>query len=285
MAKGSGGQAAGILVMAYGKRLYQHQAVDLAVSLRLRNPQIPLALVTEWPHHRTSRLFDHVIGLDGPRRHDCRPKLDMDLLTPFRRTLYIDSDGLAVRDVDFLFDRFAAREFVVHGSNISTGQWYGNVHMMCQLAGSLTVPKFNSGFMYFQDSTVTAGVFRTARKLTETYEQRGFDRFNGGIADEPLLSIGLARHGVRAVPTMPDASASLIGTLEPPEMDVLSGRATFLKYGRRMEPAIVHFAADHSSAWRREGATYRRQRRTLGPIKREMLAATESGRRVKERFR
>lgn len=275
MAIDSGVQAMGILVMAYGKKLYHRQAADLAASLRLHCPRIPLALATEWPDGRSSGLFDHVIPLAGPSRHDCRPKLDMDLYTPFRHTLYVDSDGLAVRDVGFLFERFAGRDFVVQGSNLAAGRWYGDVATMCRLAGASTIPKFNSGFMYFTDNQMVASVFHAARDLAESYEQLGFDRFNRGIADEPLLSIALASHGVAAIPTMPDASASLLGTVGQPDMDVLGGRARFLKYGRPMEPAIVHFAADHSSSWRLAGRTYRKQRRKLGRMRRDILRVQE----------
>lgn len=249
--------------MAYGRRLYDRQAMDLALSLRLHGTQVPLALVTEWPEDQAAKLFDVVVAMERRPSRDCRPKLDLDIYTPFRRTLYLDSDGLAVRDVQFLIDRFTERDFVVLGSNISTGHWYGDVAGMCHLARSASIPKFSGGFMYFTAQPVVTSVFRAAREIAARYDKLGFDKFNRGVADEPLLSIALAQHGIQALPTMPDASASLLGTSEPPGIDVVAGRATFLKNGLMMEPAIVHFAGDHSSRWRRAGATYRRERRRL----------------------
>jgi len=91
----------------------------------------------------------------------------------------------------------------------------------------------------------------------------GFDHFNRGIADEPLLSIALARHGIDALPTMPDASVSLIGLTSRPTIDVVGGLAIFSKNHRPMAPAIVHFAADYSSSWRLSGAIYRRECRRV----------------------
>lgn len=249
--------------MAYGRRHYCRQAADLARSLRLHRTQIPLALVTEWPTDRATSLFDVVVRMNGRAPSDCRPKLDLDTYTPFRRTLYIDSDGLAVRDVQFLIERFASRNFVVLGSNISDGYWYGDVAGMCALARSTSIPKFSGGFMYFTAHPVVTAVFQAAREMATRYDELGFDTFNSGVADEPLLSVALAQHGIQALPTMPDASASLLGTSAPPDMDVIAGRATFPKNGHIMEPAIVHFAGDHSSRWRRAGATYRRERRKL----------------------
>ncbi len=269
----------GIVVMAYGKRLYLRQARDLALSLRLHGPAVPITLVTQWPHAASDRLFDVVLRIRGSPRRDCRPKLDLDLYTPFQRTMYIDSDGLAVRDPTFLFNRFADRDFAVLGRNISSGHWYGDVAAMCQRAASKTIPRFSGGFMYFADTQLAREIFRHAREMADNYSELGYDRFNGGVADEPLLSIALAQRGINAEPSMSDAAASLLDTNGTPSMDVLSGEAAFSKGGRTMAPAIVHFAGDHSSRWRRAGATYRRERRKLHRISRR-ITPTSARRRV-----
>ncbi|MGH3466901.1 MAG: hypothetical protein ACRDQF_04095 [Thermocrispum sp.] len=269
--------------MAYGTRAYLGQARDLALSLRLHGTQVPLALITEWPDDQHCEQFDVVVPMRGKPSRDCRPKLDLDTYTPFRRTLYLDSDGLAVRDVRFLLNRFTSHDFVVLGSNISTGRWYGDVAEMCEHAGSASIPKFSGGFMYFTTTPVVTSIFQAARAMAARYDDLRLDKFNGGIADEPLLSIALAHHRVAALPTMPDTSASLLGTTEPPDIDVLAGRAVFTKYGRTMKPAIVHFAGDHSSRWRRAGATYRRQRRRLHRAATTRLRAASTASSIKAR--
>lgn len=253
----------GIVIMAYARRAYYRQAEHLALSLRLHSPTTPLALVTDRPDHPVSRLFDEVIPLQGPHRTDCRPKLDLDLYVPFERTLYIDADGLAVRDVQFLFDRFYGQDFVVLGRNIDSGYWYTDVTAMCTLAGTSTIPKFNGGFLYFTKADRVRSVFAEARALADQYDDLGYDHFNRGVADEPLLAIALGRHGITALPTMPDASVSLLGLTSRLDIDVVNGVATFSKNHRPMTPAIVHFAADFSSSWRRAGAAYRRECRRV----------------------
>lgn len=249
--------------MAYGRRAYLRQAKHLAMSLRLHSPTTTLALVTDHSLSPVSSLFDTVIPIQRERRNDGRPKLDVDLHTPFARTLLVDADGLAVRDVEFLFHRFRDQEFVVLGRNITSGYWYSDVAGMCELASAPAIPKFNGGFLYFTKSDRVRSVFADARALADQYDDLGYDKFNGGIADEPLLAIALARHRVEALPTMPDASVSLLGLTSRLEIDVVKGRVHFMKNHRPMAPAIVHFAADFSSSWRRSGAAYRRECRRV----------------------
>lgn len=249
--------------MAYGKRLYQRQARDLGVSLRLHSPQVPLALVTQWPDDSIAKLFDVIVPLSGRSRTDCRPKLDVDLYTPFRHTMYLDSDSLAVHDVEPLLTRFRSFEFVVFGRNVSPGRWYEDVTTLCKLAGATSIPQFSGGFMYFASTPRTAEIFAPARMLADNYAELGFDRFNHGVADEPLLSIALARHGIPATPTMHDAVVSVLGLTGTLHMSVVDRYARFRKHGQDMAPAVVHFASDFSSRWRPAGATYRRERRRL----------------------
>lgn len=230
---------AGITLMAYGRRQFLWQARHLALSLRLWSPQLPLALVTDRPTHPTGELFDVVVPMRGRQPSDCGPKLDLDRYTPFEQTLYLDSDGLAVRDLQFILDRYADREFAVMGSNIDSGHWYGDVQSMCRLAGQPTIPKFSGGFMYFTKTDRTHAVFAAARGLAERYDQLAFDTFNRGIADEPLLSIALSSRGFDAIPTMPDTSISLLGVDGTPDIDVVAGHAAFTKNGRSMHPAVV----------------------------------------------
>ncbi len=255
----------GVTVMAYGSDRYHAQAADLARSLRLRSPSVPLAVVTDRPAHELlGSLFDHVVSLPAGIPPDCRAKLDLNLHSPFERTLYLDSDSLAFRDVGFILDRHRGRDVVVLGRQIGTGHWYGDVPAMCRLAGSPSVPQFNSGFLYFADTEVARAVFARARDLADRYDELGLARFNGGIADEPLLAVALAEHGVRADPRDGDTSVSLLGLRGEPDLDVGAGRATFVKNGRRVTPAVVHFAAQYAEPDSPEGRYYWVARRALG---------------------
>lgn len=212
-----------------------------------------------------------MISLAGPTRRDCRPKLDLDTYTPYRRTLYIDADSLVMRPLAPLFTRLQSHDIAVIGKNVTSGHWYGDVATMCRLAGSPSLPMFNGGLLYFADTTPTHRVFAHARELADRYTTLGFDRFNGGIADEPLLAIALAAERVHAQDLTRSAMASLIGATGRLSIDVLNGSCAFRKRGRLAAPSIVHFAADDSSRRPLLGAYYRRECLTLALVHRLRL--------------
>jgi hypothetical protein len=255
----AGNQDHGIVVMAYGSRRYQAQARSLARSLDHNSPGIPRTLITDQPDSPAAAHYENVIPLAGPTSRDCRPKLDLDQYTVYRRTLYIDADSLVMRPLAPLFARLQDHDFTVIGRNITSGHWYGDVTSMCRLAGSPSIPMFNGGLLYFADTNTTHRVFAHARELADRYLALRFDRFNGGIADEPLLAIALAAERLHAHDLTQTAMASLLGATGPLSIDVLNGRCDFQKRGRPVAPSIVHFAADHSSRRLLLGAHYRRE--------------------------
>lgn len=256
----------GVTVMAYGADRHHAQAADLARSLRLHSPSVPLAVVTDQPADPLlGSLFDHVVPLPPNLPADGRAKLDLDLHSPFERTLYLDSDSLAFRDVCFVLERYRGRDVVVLGRQITAGRWYGDVPAMCRRAGSSSIPQFNGGVLYFADTDVTRAVFEEARELADQYDELGLDRFNGGIADEPLLAVALARHGLTADPRDGDTSVSLLGLQGEPDLDIAGGRATFVKNGRHVAPAVVHFAAQYAEPDAPEGRYYQAARAALQP--------------------
>ncbi len=257
-------EESGIVVLAHGAARFHDQAADLARSLRLHSPGQQVALLTDRPDEfRRGTLFDHVVLLPGAASSDCRAKLDLNLYTPFRRTLYLDSDSLAFRDLGFVFHRHRGRDVVVLGRPIREGHWYGDVRSLCRLARALSIPQFNGGVIYLEDTAVAHAVFRRARELVEHYDELSLDRFCGGVADEPLLALALAERGIDPDPRDADTSVSLLGLQGRPELDVVSGRASFVKNGRAVSPAVVHFAGEYAEPASPEGVHYKKARAVL----------------------
>jgi hypothetical protein len=92
----------GTLTIAFGADRYLNMAETLALSLKRFSPNIPRALVTDMPDSSVCRHFNHVIPLDHRAPRDLRQKLYIDLYTPFRRTLFIDSDCITFEDLDYI---------------------------------------------------------------------------------------------------------------------------------------------------------------------------------------
>ena len=252
----------GVLLMAHTRKSFLGQASDMIRSLRRHSPSTPIALVTQWPKDRRAQLADIVIPLTGATVGDCRPKLDLDTYTPFDRTLYLDVDSLTVGNVEPLFRRFAGSSVAVLGERISRGRWYTDVGRLCAMAGTTHVPKFSGGIIYLEKDDVTAGVFAYSRHLADRYADLDLDTFAGGVADEPLLAVALARVGLEAQPVA-DSSWSLLGLSAPPRLDVLAGTAEFMKHGTSVRPVVVHFASLFSERFSLAGGYYRRERLRL----------------------
>jgi hypothetical protein len=70
------------------------------MSIRAVVPQLPIALVADMPIE--SDLFDHVMVLENPEYH-CGDKIPGIMMSPFERTLYLDTDTYACADFTDLF--------------------------------------------------------------------------------------------------------------------------------------------------------------------------------------
>lgn len=100
-ARSAGG--AGVLFITTGP-FYTERAVEAARSVRETNPELPIAIFTDQP--LDDPLFDHVLPIENAHR---RSKVDCLPMTPFERTLYLDSDTRVRGDIGPLFellDRF-----------------------------------------------------------------------------------------------------------------------------------------------------------------------------------
>jgi hypothetical protein len=256
----------GILALAYGHRRYHAQAHTLALSLQRHSPRLHRTLVTDNANCRAAEMYDRVIEVDAGQSDDCRLKLSLDQYAPYPSTLYLDADALAVRPIEPAFDLFNESDIGVVGRDITPTQeatWYGDVASMCRKAGTSWLPKCNSGLMLIRPTDLTRHVFECARQLVACYHELGLHAFRSGIADEPLLAMALAEHGIHAQDLTAVTAATPIGINGPLRLNALNGTCTFAKNGTTVEPALIHFAADYSSDYRIAGAHYRRERCAL----------------------
>ena len=117
----TGAKKKGILTTAFGKRHYLKLALSLARSCHYHSPEIPLAIITDQPENRSlQHHFDYVLPLGQDLGHSgdldwkgsgFMHKLYIDKLSPFKQTVFLDSDCLLYADISSLFHRFASRVF------------------------------------------------------------------------------------------------------------------------------------------------------------------------------
>lgn len=234
----------GIVTIAVGKRRYIDMARSLAMSLIVTNPGIPRAVISDAPESELTDLFDIYIPYDPSYGSGFMQKLNLDLYTPFEKTIFIDADSLSVGSLTDTMALCDPHSFVVFGGKINSGEWYMDVAQICKRFNVPSIPLFNGGVYYFKNDRVVKNIFATARKLRDQYAEIGMENFRGMLADEPLIAVAMALNRVEAVDDKGSGMRTPIGMTGPLKVDVLNEVCAFNKDGMIVEPAIMHFAGD-----------------------------------------
>lgn len=232
----------GMLTIAHTNVRYVREAVALARSIRLRDPDLPLAVATNCDPAVFENAFDIVIPWDFSGTGGVTAKIDAWDMSPFDETILLDTDCLAAASLDAVFARFAGQDFAVFGSNSATPWYFGSVEMVRAAVHSETYPVFNGGMYYFTKSDAAAAVFRHAKEMLPDYDRLQIHPTRKGPSDESLFSIAMARVGLRATPR--DPAHILFAPLtfgSRLRIDVMAGRCELLHSDRATSATIVHF--------------------------------------------
>jgi hypothetical protein len=241
--------------MAHGSRRYLRMAQALARTLRRHAPELPLAVITDSADSALLDLFDQRIPYQPGYGRGHVQKLSIDRYAPFDETLYIDVDSLVVAPLGGVWRLFEDVPVGVVGGSTQQGHWFGDVGEICARLGLSEIPRFNGGFVFVRRSPEATAIFDTARELMTRYAELGFEPMRSGAPnDEPVLACALALHGIAGIADRGSSSRTPIGISGPLKIDVLVGRAAFIKEGVPVRPAIVHFCG-----WRVRGFHYRRE--------------------------
>ncbi|MGZ3945441.1 MAG: hypothetical protein ACXVJB_10890 [Mucilaginibacter sp.] len=239
----------GIITIAHGEKRYIEMAKMLALSLKLTNQDIKRAVISDAPQDEFRDLFDTFIPYNPDYGKGLSQKLYLDQYSPFDETLFIDSDCLVVDSLDHTLELCRNHSFAVFGDQITSGDWYMDVVVMCKQFNLSSIPLFNGGTYYFKKTGITAKIYEQARKMHENYSALGFHDFRGSINEEPLIAVAMAVNNVEAVDDKGAGMRTPIGLIGPLEIDVLNRKCAFNKEGVQVQPAIVHFSGSFSIAF------------------------------------
>jgi hypothetical protein len=248
----------GVITLAFGPEKYIEVAKNLALSVRRNWPNVPISIITDRPAEELTPLFDSVIALDKSFHGTLYHKLSLDTYTPYSETLFLDSDCLVVRNMDFAWDYFAETDFGVIGEMKESGPWFGTdiarLRAVCNIPGPMA--QFNSGLVYWKSNGVSTAVFTGARAMWDRYDEIGLGIFRANLpkADEPLLSLGMAAAGVQVSVDSGLLMNTPIGLKGRMSLDALGGSCSFVKNNRAVQPAAPHFCG-----YFRDGGYYRRE--------------------------
>lgn len=244
----------GFITMAYGPDRYFRQAETLARSLRMHMPGIRLAIVTD--RKDPGALFDIAIPMAPFETAGTLHKINLYDYSPFEETLFIDSDCLVVRPFHDELDAIRKTEFTPIVSTYlgpdDTDLWLEDIGQALMSVGGQKFPKFNGGIYYFRKGDVAAGVFEEAKRLLPRAKDLGVKDFDGaGPGDETLIGLAMAKLGLYT--PFDDGGRFMrtpLGSKGQIIVDPFLSKARFWKYGRIVEPAIVHYCGpwiDHTT--------------------------------------
>jgi hypothetical protein len=241
----------GVLTLIYGKPEYARQAVNLARSIRLRDPNLPLAVATDLDPALFEGMYDYVIPWEFKEWTGWLAKLDGCAMTPFDVTLYLDSDMLVFESLEKIFTHFAGCEFGVIGQDVTNVVWYKSMEKIRQVVPSETYPIFNGGLYYFVKGETAESVFRNAKALHAHYDELQLKRNRRMDCDQALVSLAMAQAGLHAAPIVADGSRidAIWPNGMPVETDVIAGTCYQIEGGVRVRRGILHYYGDAMSSY------------------------------------
>lgn len=232
----------GVIFVATGD--YALAAVEAAASIRKHSPGLGIQLFTNQRKVATAN-FDRIVPIENPH---VRSKVDYLTLTPFERTLYLDTDIRIVEDIREMFallDRFdiAAAHAQARNQPSTNELW------RCPIPEAF--PQLNGGVILYRNSPP---VLRLLREWSVAYQEAGFKK------DQVTLRELLWLSDLR------------IATL-PPEYNLRSKKYLKVWEPKEARPKILHYARFHTDLGLTSKAAKNRWKRRLKRL-RSLFGAT-----------
>jgi len=245
----NGSRTRGVLTLAYGHPRFIEQAKDLGWSLQLHASHLPRAIATDSRDAELRSIFTDVIPLQPEFGSGVRQKLHLDRYACYDETLFIDSDCLALGNLDAFWAAFQGRYFGVPGYRYlqrGTKDPYLDVDYALDRFGVTRLPKFNGGTYYLTRTQETRKFFDTARSLMEDWQQLRLAPFrSNGPNDEAVLSIAMAIHHVSPTDMGEGGMWTPCGYRGRLHLDVIAGKCSFKKEGAIRIPEVIHFPGEY----------------------------------------
>ncbi|MGA8729175.1 MAG: hypothetical protein WB608_10535 [Terracidiphilus sp.] len=242
-------QTRGVLTLAYGHRRFVEQAKFLGMSLQLHAPHVPRTLVTDFDDPKLRSIFTQVIPHRPEFGSGVRQKLYLDQYSPYDETLFIDSDCLALGNLDAFWTAFAGQYFGVPGFRYlhkGSVDSFIDVDFLLDHLGLSSLPKFNGGTYYFTRSAEASAFFDTARKIMDNWRELRLAPFRrNGPNDESVYSVAMAMHNVSLTYMGCGGMWTPCGYSGKLSLDGIHGTCSFEKEGEIRTPEVIHFPGEY----------------------------------------
>lgn len=197
----------GIILFACGHCLYGRYAYNFAISVKAVDPSFPVVVVhseNSLSHLSEDRrkIFDQMILLPGGTGFGV--KLELDLLSPFEKTLYCDVDmaWMPKRNPNELFNELKDVDFtsITEGHTEDKSQKYyfwadpEEIKKKYSIEGRLY--QWRSEVMYFKKTDRVREMFALARKVHADPGLHSIIKFGEQVPDELAIIIATAKLGI-----------------------------------------------------------------------------------------
>jgi hypothetical protein len=263
-----------VITLATGKKFYLDLAINLARSFIVynRNFDIDFYIVTDLNDELPDDLAPYIKIIPiKPNQYGLgfSPKIHLDKIAPPGRTLFIDSDCLIFDSLLNVFERFEGKTVSVVGSFISTGEWFGNINIICKKFNLPHLPKFNGGLYYLENGPDAIEIYNSAREIEKNYDEIGFVKLRNRPNDEVIMALAMQIHS--QTPIADDG-----GIMSDPQacpgqyqINVINGKRWLLNPPfphplhqawypfEKVEPIIFHFLGSYTQEYPYKRETYR----------------------------
>ena len=200
-------ESIGVILLALGAE-YVKMACSLAATIRVGNPELPIALVHDGEvGEGLLGAFDHQIridpaeyGQDG-RVSPYLMKLYMDTLTPFDRTIYMDADSAIFPTADLTREiaSFGSCDIAPCVSLVIDPKehprdeifWFSvSVGALLDFGVKSQIARVHSYFYYFRKNKRTAAYFEECRRIFRRLAK--LKAYQHDVPDEIALSLATA---------------------------------------------------------------------------------------------
>lgn len=237
--EGTALDSSGVVLFAFGNRVYYMAAFNLAFSLRYHSPNVPITLFVDSIESALKycpelvRYVDKVEAVDNDlfktngKFDPGKLKVSLYDLLPYQNNLYLDVDAVALKDIQPLIDQLTEnpKPYIAHtvgyhtidkGRKIDSMQWAfaDDIWEQYGLSDKAVLPAINSSLQFIKKNDVTAKLYATAKDIY-TNNQMPLEKlrmkWGGGQPDELYMNIAFAINNY-------DPSDQPIGTEEGSEI-------------------------------------------------------------------
>lgn len=201
-----------IVLFAFRKRGYVQQAYNLAFSLKHFSPDIPVTLfhdgiINKFPEEKR-HVFDSIVKIENP--DIAKFKAEIYDLSPYDETLYLDVDGIALKDISPLIHELQKQNFYTHisgrqalneGSSMRTMLWAFSEDIVSHfdLRPETILPSSNTSILWFKKTDEVKNLFEQWKLALDNPIPLKKLRHQWGAAqpDELYLNIAIAKTGIK----------------------------------------------------------------------------------------